>query len=88
MMKLKFILVILSISFSCSGQTNDSLKFSYWIPKSWFSGDKKLLRDNINKYKFSQEQMDHLVNEIGIRAVHVSSTEAKTCTYLNGVLIL
>jgi len=45
-------------------QTNDSLKFSYWTPPSWFSGDKEMLQNNINNYQFSKHQLEQLVNDV------------------------
>ena len=64
MMRLIYIFLISSLTFSCFGQPGDSLNFSYWTPKSWFSGGKKLLHDNINKYKFNHEQVEQLVNDV------------------------
>jgi transposase len=69
MTTLKFVILICAVSFSCFAQTSDSLNFAYWTPKSWFSGDKKLLRDNIHNYKFTQDQMDQLVNDINTSTV-------------------
>ena len=64
MKRLRLVILIFSLSFSCLGQTTDSLSISYWTPKSWFSGDKKLLRSNIDNYKFTPDQINELVNDI------------------------
>ena len=63
MTKLNFAVFVSLISLSCLGQSNDSLKLLYWTPSSWFSGDKKLLHDNINNYRFSKSQLEQLVND-------------------------
>jgi prolyl oligopeptidase PreP (S9A serine peptidase family) len=69
MTKLLFTILISVFSLSCFGQTNDSLSISYWTPPSWFSGNKKLLHDNLENYKFSNEQMNRLVNDINTSTV-------------------
>lgn len=69
MTRLTFIILISSISFSCFGQISDSVHISYWTPNFWFSGGKELLRDNIIKYKFSQDTINKLVNDINSSVV-------------------
>lgn len=62
-------ILFFSITFSSFGQTSDSVNVSYWTPPSWFSGDKKLLHDNIHNYKFSQDQISQLVNDLNASKV-------------------
>lgn len=64
MERISFLIVIL-ISLSCFGQSNDqSLSVTVWTPAKWFSGDKKLLEDNLTNYKFNNEELEKLENEI------------------------
>lgn len=69
MIKLKYIGLIFLLSFSCFSQQGDSLNFSYWTPKNWLSGGKTKMKENINNFKFSQEQLNQLVNEINTSTV-------------------
>lgn len=69
MTRLLISILISIISLYCFGQTNDSLNISFWTPPSWFSGDKKLLHDNLKNYKFSKGQMNQLVNNINTSTV-------------------
>lgn len=62
--RISFLIVIL-ISLSCFGQSNDQgLSVTVWTPAKWFSGDKKLLEDNLTNYKFNNEELEKLENEI------------------------
>src|SRR5579875_544548 len=69
MIRLLFSILISIASLSCFGQTNDSLNISFWTPPSWFSGDKKLLHDNLKNYKFSKGRMNQSVNDVNTSTV-------------------
>ena len=69
MTRLSFSILISVFCLSCFGQTTDSLNISLWTPPSWFSADKKLLHNNLNNYKFSNDQINQLVNDINTSTV-------------------
>ena len=64
MIRLIYVTLISFLTLSCYGQADDSLSINIWTPKHWFSGGKKLLNENVYEYKFNQDQLKQLVNEI------------------------
>ncbi|MGJ7032990.1 hypothetical protein [Niabella hirudinis] len=60
------LLTITLISLSCFSQTNNdtSLHISIWTPRGWFTGNKKILKENLTNYKISKDDLNKLGNTI------------------------